>query len=465
MGIDVKTLAAAKKYTKESLLGAGAIMGMDGFSPVIMENARNDNDNYRLDITDNNGTFTTQNLKGNKGKDGENGLSPTISANPNNNGNTYKLDITDINGTFTTGNLKGEQGVQGAQGLKGDKGDRGIQGEKGDKGDAGYPFLIYKEYSDISEFNSNDFPEIGLMFLIKTAAGNSFPVYRYTGEQNSPYSFITNLSGNESIKGDKGDKGDKGENGITYTPQIGTVTTVSANNGASANITINDTDKTATFDFSIPKGNAGEKGEPGATVGFYEKPDLATENIEEGKIRFCTDTNELFVDYGNAHIEISDFIKEYTEEEILITSAPLPKIYIAKDTLNMFYYTTEWIKLNKSSNGSSNFSDNIRFILGMFDSKNIPHISSKGDMYYNKDNRLIYTAINAATWDNGSDPQEKYIYVNLDNKTMYVYQNNRMMPYGTEAPYIYDTIIDKNYTWSSKQIVDYIDASVLGGES
>lgn len=37
--------------------------GKNGYSPVITENENNDADNYRLDITTENGTFTTPNLK------------------------------------------------------------------------------------------------------------------------------------------------------------------------------------------------------------------------------------------------------------------------------------------------------------------------------------------------------------------------------------------------------------------
>lgn len=113
--------------------------------------------------------------------------------------------------------VKGDRGDKGEQGNKGDQGIQGIQGVqgiKGDKGDDGYPFLIYKEYNDISQFSVNDFPQIGLMFMIKAENSITFPVYRYTGESETPYSFITNLSNSESIKGDKGEKGDQGEQGI-----------------------------------------------------------------------------------------------------------------------------------------------------------------------------------------------------------------------------------------------------------
>lgn len=51
------------------------------------------------------GTFNT--IKGDKG---DNGFTPTITENPNNTNEIYKLDITNENGAFTTPNLKGAGG-------------------------------------------------------------------------------------------------------------------------------------------------------------------------------------------------------------------------------------------------------------------------------------------------------------------------------------------------------------------
>ena len=49
--------------------------GNPGFSPVIEENPENSDDVYKLDITTQNGKFTTHNLKGRKGDPGEDGIS------------------------------------------------------------------------------------------------------------------------------------------------------------------------------------------------------------------------------------------------------------------------------------------------------------------------------------------------------------------------------------------------------
>ena len=51
--------------------------------------------------------------KGDKGANGVDGYSPIVVENANNTEGNYKLDITDVNGTFTTPNLMGKQGIQG----------------------------------------------------------------------------------------------------------------------------------------------------------------------------------------------------------------------------------------------------------------------------------------------------------------------------------------------------------------
>lgn len=104
--------------------GESSNIGEAGFSPTIVENSENTDEIYKLDITDKNGTFTTPNLKGEQGIQGsqgergeqgiqgEQGFSPTITENKNNTEDVYKLDITNEDGTFTTPNLKA-QGTNG----------------------------------------------------------------------------------------------------------------------------------------------------------------------------------------------------------------------------------------------------------------------------------------------------------------------------------------------------------------
>lgn len=228
-----QALSLSKKYTEQSLQGAGAIKGEDGFSPTITESQNNSNTEYRLDITNKNGTFKTPNLKGQKGDNGPTGA-------------------------------QGVQGLKGDRGRQGEQGVQGLQGIQGPKGNDGYPFLIYKEYTTLSDFNAVDFPEIGLMFMVKEKENGAFPVYRFTGAEEELYSYVTGLSDGEGIKGEKGDPGEQGPQGVqgedgndgtTYTPTIGSVT---SGETAAASVILDDEEKTAEFSFVLPKGDKGD---------------------------------------------------------------------------------------------------------------------------------------------------------------------------------------------------------------
>lgn len=269
MAIDKKAYALANGYTDETVIGGGAIKGKN----CTISKIEDIDGGHRITFgwTLDNGTTKSQTLDV---KDGVDGYSPTVVENANNTESDYKLDITDATGTFTTPNLMGRQGIQGPKGERGEtglQGQQGIQGVKGEKGDDGYPFLIYKQYEvGIEEFNEADFPEVGLMFMVHVfEEGKGYPVYRYTADgTDTPYSLITYMN-TEGIKGEKGDKGDAGEQGIagidgkdgtTYTPSIGQVTTVESNVEASASVSVNTETKEAVFNFAIPKGNKGIDG-------------------------------------------------------------------------------------------------------------------------------------------------------------------------------------------------------------
>ena len=176
----VQAIAVSEKYTKDSLAGAGALKGDPGDSAyqVAVDNGYQGTEEDWL-----------LSLKGDKGDQGDPGD-------------------------------RGERGLPGEAGPAGAQGIQGIQGIQGEKGDDGYPFLIYKQYDDIEEFDESDFPEVGLMFMVMqmdyypedptTPIG--YPVYRYTAEGEPPYSLIVHMA-TEGIKGDKGDKGDTGAQG------------------------------------------------------------------------------------------------------------------------------------------------------------------------------------------------------------------------------------------------------------
>lgn len=187
-----QALAASKKYTEDSLEGAGALKGDPGksaYEVAVDEGYSGTEEEWLASLV---GPQGQRGATGPQGMQGERGL-------------------------------QGEQGLKGdtgAQGIQGNQGIQGIQGPAGPKGDDGYPFLIYKEYDNISEFDESDFPEVGLMFIVMTPEYDpedpstllGFPVYRYTGEGATPYTLIVYMN-TQGIKGDKGDKGDTGSQG------------------------------------------------------------------------------------------------------------------------------------------------------------------------------------------------------------------------------------------------------------
>lgn len=210
MEIDAKkALAASKKYTKDSLQGVGAIAGkscqIQSITPIAGGN--------RITFlwVDNSGIEHTSILdvfdgeKGDKGDKGDRGAIGPAGA----------QGIQGVQGPT------GPKGDTGATGSAGPQGIQGIQGIQGPKGDDGYPFLIYKQYDTISEFDETDFPEIGLLFMVMVedydpqdpTQSIGYPIYRYTGEGTPPYSLVVHLA-SQGIKGEKGDKGDTGAQGV-----------------------------------------------------------------------------------------------------------------------------------------------------------------------------------------------------------------------------------------------------------
>ena len=200
-----EALASSRKYTQDSLAGAGAVAGV----PCKIQSITEITGGHRVTFlwTDNDGndhTSAMDVLDGEKGDKGDKG------------------DRGEVGPQGAQG-AQGVQGIQGPQGIAGQTGPQGvqgIQGIQGEKGDDGYPFLIYKQYDDISEFNASDFPEIGLMFMVMQedydpedpTQSIGYPIYRYTAEGNPPYNLVVHLA-SQGIKGDKGDKGDTGAQG------------------------------------------------------------------------------------------------------------------------------------------------------------------------------------------------------------------------------------------------------------
>ena len=80
--------------------------------------------------------------------------------------------------------------------------------------------------------------------------------------------------------------------------------------------------------------------------------------INEGKLRFTTDTRRLFLDVDGQRVEYSDFIKGNTEDEIKGILAPLPKFYLASDTKTLWYYDSGWKSISTEYADESSHSIN-----------------------------------------------------------------------------------------------------------
>lgn len=93
--------ALAKGYVDETLKGEGALKGKDGESAyqIALDNGFVGNQEDWL-----------ESLKGKDGNNGLDGFSPIITENAGNTDNIYKLDITTAYGTITTPDLKGDDG-------------------------------------------------------------------------------------------------------------------------------------------------------------------------------------------------------------------------------------------------------------------------------------------------------------------------------------------------------------------
>ncbi len=139
--MDIATLAAAKRYTNETVIGMGALKGapctvksvtpVTGGNEVILSWTATDGSvtensfvvkdgvsvvGVSIDTTTNNLVVELSDGSAKnagvlpKGEKGDKGFSPTIAENPDNTNEIYKLDITNEGSTFTTPNLKGTGG-------------------------------------------------------------------------------------------------------------------------------------------------------------------------------------------------------------------------------------------------------------------------------------------------------------------------------------------------------------------
>ena len=135
-----------------------------------------------------------------------------------------------------------------------------IKGDKGDKGDTGTTYT----------------PVIGTVRTVDNLTDAAASVVTNATTKKATFSFDIpqGPQGPQGIQGDVGEKGDKGD---TFRPVIGDVLTVNSTSEASANVIIDEVNKKATFNFNIPKGEAGAKGDKGDPG---EKGDTGLQGIQ-----------------------------------------------------------------------------------------------------------------------------------------------------------------------------------------
>lgn len=185
-------LNLARAYAKKTLQGQGALKGQDGFSPTVKENKNNTADDYRFDVTDKNGTFTTPNLIGKEGKNGKDGKTPTITIGANNN--------WFVNGV-----------------------DTGVKA-KGEKGDTGSGFNTTRQYSSVSDMMADTNPanDSEIVVVVLGDVGNFYMrLSSYVDPDGITNGYLP-IGSAQDISTIKGDPGKDGTDGIT--PHIDSAT-------------------------------------------------------------------------------------------------------------------------------------------------------------------------------------------------------------------------------------------------
>lgn len=193
MGMSGDTaLALAKSYVKKTLQGQGALKGQDGFSPTVKENPNNTADDYRFDVADKNGTFTTPNLIGKEGKNGKDGKTPTITIGAN--------DNWFVNGI-----------------------DTGVKA-KGEKGDTGSGFNTTRQYSSVSDMMADTNPANNseIVVVVLGDVGNFYMrLSSYVDPDGITNGYLP-IGSAQDISTIKGDPGKDGKDGLT--PHIDSTT-------------------------------------------------------------------------------------------------------------------------------------------------------------------------------------------------------------------------------------------------
>lgn len=217
--MDPVTLAAARKYTAETMAGAGAIKGDKGDpGPQGPKGDKGDPgpQGPKGDIGDTGpqGDIGLQGPKGDAGPTGPKG-DPGDPGPTGPKGDTGPQGPEGVAGSVGSAGPQGPQGIAGPSGETGPAGPKGEQGIQGPKGDQGDPFLIQKIYDSISEMNSGyltDGLPLGALVGISSSGGASESGRLYV-KRESAYEFFFDLGDVSGIAGPKGDAGPQGPAG------------------------------------------------------------------------------------------------------------------------------------------------------------------------------------------------------------------------------------------------------------
>lgn len=219
---------------------------------------------------------------GQDGQDGEDGFTPTISTTPITDG--YNITITNKTGSETIAIHNGEDGTVGTT--------PDISATATVNSTVGTPNVTVTKTGEIltPSFNfafenikgepgqNGTTPDITATATVDSNVGVPAVTVTKSGTLANPsYAFaFSNLKGEKGDTGSQGIQGEPGvqgvpgiagQDGITYTPEIGTITTVDAFEDADASVTIQGT--RAIFDFSIPRGEKGDSGATGVNIIQY----------------------------------------------------------------------------------------------------------------------------------------------------------------------------------------------------
>lgn len=133
------------------------------------------------------------------------------------------------------------------------------------RGSKGEGFQIKKTYASVSAMNAGyatDGLTIGSFVMISSNVDDPDNAKLYV-KGDTAYTFVTDFSGAQGIRGEPGRTGDKGDPGAAATITIGVVKA-----GAQAAVVNVGTNNAAVLNFTLPKGDTGAPGQNGKTPSF-----------------------------------------------------------------------------------------------------------------------------------------------------------------------------------------------------